>query len=119
MRTARLAEAAHEHVVGSVEKEHDQPPRRPGQRLDGPQGLIEKAPDAHVEPERNRQHASGVAHPYRLRHDRRRKVIYAVKAEVRQRSQRRRLSGTGQTGDDDNLGRTIRHGLVNRRSRAV
>ena len=102
VRTARLAEATEDRLVGGVEEEHVQvAPAAVLERGEDATDLAEERANAHVDAERDARDAAVLAERDGVGRERGRQVVDAEEAEVLERVERGRAPGAGEAGDDD------------------
>src|SRR5438552_285055 len=111
MRAARLAEAAHEHVVARLEVEHLERDAARAQPLEDAREFVEEVPLAHVEAERHAPHllARALPHLDEAGDERHRQVVDAVEAQVLEHLDGGALARAGEPGHDhevETLGHT-------------
>jgi hypothetical protein len=105
VRAPGLAEAAHEHVVARLEVDHLELHAGPAQLVEHSRDVLQKAPLAHVDAERDATDVLPRALPQleEARQECRGQVVDAVEAQVLQDLQRRALAGPGQAGHHDGM----------------
>src|SRR5262245_16975558 len=102
MRAARLAETPHEHVVARLEIDDLEMHAARPQLLEDPRHLVQEAPLADVDAERDAPDVLPRALPQleEARQQRHRQVVDAVEAEILEDAQRGALAGAGEAADD-------------------
>src|SRR5438132_10975256 len=111
VRPARLAEAAHEHLVARLEVEHLERDTARTQLLEDARELVEEVPLAHVEAERHAPHllARALPHLDEAGDERHRQVVDTVEAQVLEHFDGGALARAGEPGHhyEAELGHTI------------
>jgi hypothetical protein len=105
MRAARLAEAAHEHVVAGVEEEHLDAMAGGAQLVEGARIVAEELAlaDVHAERDAIDRLARARAQLQEARHEHDGQIVDAVEAEVLEDVDRGALARARQPADDDDL----------------
>src|SRR5438128_6818388 len=116
MRPARLAEAAHEHVVARLEVEHLERDAAHAQLLEDAREFVEEVPLAHVEAERHAPHllARALPHLDEAGDERHRQVVDAVEAQVLEHLDGGALARAGEPGHDHEV-ETLGHMILGAR----